>query len=88
MAKKLVGSREANQQFSALIKGIEDNGDVVIITRRGHPVVRMERAAQERDPEQVAREIDEVFETYARPIGVKSLDRQALHERDMKMFRR
>jgi len=55
---KTVSAREANQQFSKLLGQVE-NGDEVIITKRGHPIARIvpygkpvmtpERAAAIRD---------------------------------------
>jgi prevent-host-death family protein len=80
--KRHIGAREANQHFSALIKQIEDEDVTVVITRRGRPVVQMQRAETDRDPDEVASRMDALFEKYSRPIGFTGIDRDALHERD------
>ncbi len=83
-----VWAREANQQFSALMKSVESDGDTIVITRRGHPVVRMERATERRDPAEVTREINAIIDKYARPGGGAKPDRASLYTRGMDFPRR
>ncbi|MGH7707848.1 MAG: type II toxin-antitoxin system Phd/YefM family antitoxin [Vulcanimicrobiaceae bacterium] len=83
MGTKRVGAREANQRFAALLKDIEESGDVVIITRRGQPIVEMRPAEPERvrDRDATIRRMREMFAKYSRPMGIVKLDRDELHER-------
>ncbi|MEO6990075.1 MAG: type II toxin-antitoxin system prevent-host-death family antitoxin [Candidatus Baltobacteraceae bacterium] len=80
MGIRRVGAREANQGFSALIRGVED-GDTVIITRRGRAIVKMERAVETPDPESVAREIASFLDEYASPVPIERVGRAQLYER-------
>ncbi|MGH7708330.1 MAG: type II toxin-antitoxin system Phd/YefM family antitoxin [Vulcanimicrobiaceae bacterium] len=83
MTTKRIGAREANQQFSALLKEIEDSGDVVIITRRGRPIAELRAAAPApaRDRAAVARRMQELFEKYSRPMGFTGIDRESIYTR-------
>lgn len=83
MATRYIGAREANQQFSALLKAVEDEGVTVVITRRGRSVVQMQRAVPEGDADAIATRMDALFEKYAQPMNVQGgLDRDALHDRN------
>lgn len=88
MATRYVGAREANQQFSALLKAVEEDGVTVVITRRGRSVVQMQRVAANVDPDEVAARMDALFEKYAKPMGVRSgIDRESLHDRSADLER-
>ncbi len=78
----IVGLREANQDFSALVERIARTGRGVVVTKRGVPVVRIvpiEAGEQGLTPEQTA--------LLERALGEKleltpwQFDRDALHER-------
>jgi prevent-host-death family protein len=83
MATRTIGAREANQQFSSLLKAIEDDGDTIVITRRGRPVARMIPARQPTDRARIARNIQGILKRYARHSGGGRIDRDALHERGL-----
>ena len=80
-----ISLKEANQQFSRLIREVE-NGEGFVITRRGRPVARIlpNDETRTRDPRWVA--------AYGRmkarlrqgaPLGgLRIEDRDALHDRD------
>lgn len=88
MATRYVGSREANQQFSALIKAVEEEGVTVVITRRGRAVVQMQRAVPEGDADAIAARMDALFDTYAQPMNIeRGIKRESLHERNRNIDR-
>ena len=80
---KVIGLREANQDFSRCIREVEA-GEEYVITRKGRPVARIVPVRQKRvlTPEQQAA----LARTKARmkkgwDIGAGPLDRDAVHER-------
>lgn len=79
---KRVTAREANQGFSKLLKAVEE-GDEVIITRRGQPVAKLVSAVGESD---VARREQAIGELMARlrkglHLGGLRASRDESHER-------
>ncbi|WP_025323073.1 type II toxin-antitoxin system prevent-host-death family antitoxin [Deferrisoma camini] len=78
-----VSLREANQRFSRYVRAAEQ-GNVVVITRRGQPVARLvaEPQTHSLSPEQMEARL----RTRARmrrgyPLGGVRIDRTDLHER-------
>ncbi len=82
MEPRYVGAREANQQFSALIKQVEEDDVTVVITRRGQPIVQMTRARPARDPDEIAARMAALFERFSRPMHFEGIDRDAMYDRD------
>lgn len=82
MEPRYVGAREANQQFSALIKQVEDEDITVVITRRGEPIVQMTRVRPARDADAIAQRMTALFEKFSRPMRFEGVDREAIHDRD------
>lgn len=80
MALRRVGAREANQQFSALLAAAENNGETIVITRRGKAVARLIPEPHARQQESEA--IDALIERYARPMGGGKFSRDELYDRD------
>ena len=80
-----VSLKEANQQFSRLIRDVE-NGEGFVITRRGRPVARIlpNDETRTQDPQWVA--AYERMKARLRvgvPLGgLRIEDRDALHDRD------
>lgn len=78
---RMVTAREANQAFSRILKEAE-NGEPVVITRRGQPVavIAPYRGADSRERE---RAIDHIVALMRRglPIGGKRFTRDEMHER-------
>jgi prevent-host-death family protein len=85
MTFRRVGAREANQQFSALLAAAEDNGETIVITRRGKAVARLipEPHAQRQESEA----IDALIERFARPMGGGNFSRDELYDRDDSLSR-
>lgn len=75
--------REINQQLARYVKSVEQ-GDEVVITRRGKPIARLVPVAAERrlSPEQskaLERSLDRMRRGY--PLGGRVPPRDELHER-------
>ena len=81
MATRVIGAREANQQFSSLLKAVEEDGDTIVITRRGRPIARMSPERRLGDGSAIAEEIRSIFRRYARPSGGGRVERETLHTR-------
>jgi antitoxin (DNA-binding transcriptional repressor) of toxin-antitoxin stability system len=82
MEPRYIGAREANQQFSALLRQIEEQDITVVITRRGQPIVQMTRARPAGDAGAIAARMSALFEKFSRPMGFSGVERDALHDRD------
>jgi prevent-host-death family protein len=55
MAQIIISARDANQQFAEILARAADDGETVIITRRGEPVAQLTRyRAQTLSPERQA----------------------------------
>jgi prevent-host-death family protein len=86
---KQVTLREANQQFSRLVREVEETGERVLVLRNGRPAVeiaptRALRALRELTPEQQAAFDGFVKSALKRPgssKGVRRWTRDELHER-------
>ena len=80
-----VSLKEANQQFSRLIREVE-NGEGFVITRRGRPVARIlpSDGARTQDPQWVAayERMKARLREGASLGGLRIEDRDALHDRD------
>jgi prevent-host-death family protein len=76
-----ISAREANQSFSRVLSEAE-NGDTVVITRRGKPVAVIgpysARLAQER--EQAIERLVELMRV-GLPLGGRRFSRDEMHER-------
>jgi prevent-host-death family protein len=82
MAERVIGAREANQQFSALLAATEKDGLTVVITRRGRVVARLvPESSQATEADVGDRSIDTLFARYSRPMGGKPFSRDDLHDR-------
>lgn len=75
--------REANQHLSRYVTAVEQ-GDIVVITRRGRPIARLvpeletrELTEEQRQARQRVRE--RISKGYA--LGGERIDRETLHER-------
>lgn len=75
----IVSARDANQQFSRLLKQAEE-GDTVIITRRGKPVARLVPEAQDVDREAAKARLLARMET-GFPLGGEPFDRGECYDR-------
>ncbi len=78
-----VSLREANQHLSRYVKAVEE-GNVVVITRRGQPVARL--VPEPRTRSLTAEQIEARLRTRARmerghALGGKRIDRDGLHDR-------
>jgi prevent-host-death family protein len=82
MDARYVGAREANQQFSALIRAVEEDDITVVITRRGRPIVQMTRAQPARNADEISARMNALFERLSRPMGFSGVERDAVHDRD------
>lgn len=80
---KSVGAREANQQFSKLLRRAEA-GEEIIITRNGRTVARLVPAAGAKSPAEreiaMLRLVD-FLKRHARPLGVAPVNRDELYDR-------
>ncbi|GAA0571590.1 type II toxin-antitoxin system prevent-host-death family antitoxin [Caenispirillum bisanense] len=81
MTHHTISARDANQQFSRLLRQVEEEGEEVTITRRGTPVARLVPAdgASDRSDRawaNVERLMEEGFE-----IGSGRFDRESLYDR-------
>jgi prevent-host-death family protein len=78
---KYVGAREANQKFSKLLAEAE-NGEIVTVTRRGKPVVRLVAVSDRRDPDR-ARAAERLRRSHELGIrlGGRRFTRDELHDR-------
>lgn len=77
--------RDANQNFAACVRAVEDTGREIVITRRGVPVARI--APLEPEDREVRREAAwgrlQALMKEGLDIGYKGpLDRASLYERD------
>ncbi len=84
VALRPISLKEANQQFSRLIREVE-NGEGFVITRRGRPVARIlpNDEARTRDPQWIAAyERMKARLREGAPLGgLRIEDRDALHDR-------
>jgi len=81
---KVVTLKQANQEFSSLIRDVEA-GETLVITRRGKPVARLSRYTGGRtdDPEwQAAYEEMCAAMEKGFHLGGLTFDREELYERD------
>lgn len=53
---KTVNLRDANQQFSKLVREIEETGEAVLVTRNGKPAVRLSPAGTQSDTVTIAQQ--------------------------------
>lgn len=76
----MIGAREANQRFSALLAAAERDRETVIITRRGRPIARLvpEPLAETVDH---ATEVRALIDRFARPMEGSSVSREDLYDR-------
>ncbi len=82
IGERLIGAREANQQFSALLAATESEGLIVVITRRGRVVARLvPKTSQATKSAEGDQSIDTLFERYSRPMGGRPSSRDDLHDR-------
>lgn len=83
-----VSLKEANQQFSRLIREVE-SGERFVITRRGRPVARIlpNDEVRTRDPRWVAayEQMKARLREGAPLGGLRIEDRDALHDRDQEL---
>jgi prevent-host-death family protein len=85
---KQVTLREANQQFSRLVREVEQTGEGVLVLRNGKPAVEIAPTAK-RVMRKLTREQEAALESFLdaaakRPgnsKGVRRWSRDALHER-------
>jgi prevent-host-death family protein len=78
---RTVGAREANQQFSRLLKEVEAGGDIVI-TRNGSPVARLVPMAPKLDAKKRAaalRRMEKLMDE-GLPIGGRRWTRDEMHD--------
>ncbi len=85
MALRRVGAREANQQFSALLAAAEQNGETIVITRRGKAIARL--VPEPHTPGRRSNSIDALIDRYARPMGGGNFSRDELYDRDDSLSR-
>lgn len=78
---KYVGAREANQKFSKLLAEVQD-GQTVIVTKRGREVAQIVPVSDRRDPdrERAAAELRKAFSGGFR-LGGRRFTRDEMHER-------
>ena len=73
-------AREANQAFSRILKAAED-GESVVITRRGEPVAMIgPYRARDRERERAVERVVAMMRT-GLPIGGRRFSRDEMHER-------
>ena len=78
-----VTAREANQNFSGLLRNVESRGEGFLITKRGRPVARLlpvEEHQSALTPEQRVA-LEELLGKKLHLGGEWKLDRDELHER-------
>ena len=90
MALRPVSLKEANQQFSRLIREVE-NGEGFLITRRGRPVAHIvpHEVDRMRDPAWVQAR-DELMALLEKGLplgGARMENRDEVHERDGRIWR-
>ncbi len=66
---RYIDARDAGKQFSVLINQIENEDLTVVITRRGLPIVRMQRSAPASDPTEVEARMNAQLVRTPRPAG-------------------
>ena len=82
MNERVVGAREANQQFSTLLAATERDGITVVITRRGRIVARLvPESAQPATERCGPTMMDALFDRYSRPMGGEAFVREELYDR-------
>lgn len=76
----IISARDANQQFSKLLRQVEE-GDEVVITRRGAPVARLTPAGDQ--AAQRARALQDLQDFLRQPfdLGGEPFDRETLYDR-------
>jgi prevent-host-death family protein len=75
-----VTAREANQSFSRILKAAED-GESVVITRRGEPVAMIgPYRARDRERERAVERVVAMMRA-GLPIGGRRFSRDEMHER-------
>lgn len=86
---KQVTLREANQQFSRLVREVEATGEAVLVLRNGRPAVEIAPSRAVRARRQLSREQQRALEAFfaasrkppARSGRARSWTRDELHER-------
>jgi prevent-host-death family protein len=82
MSTATITAREANQQFAKVLREVAQ-GKEFVVTMRGRPVARITPAGEDGThvptPEQEA--AWQRIRAFARPLGIKKVDREELHER-------
>jgi prevent-host-death family protein len=81
--KQLINIREANQHLSRYIDAVQD-GDEIIITRRGLPVAKLSAFAKSlelNDTQKAARQRSHARMRKGYSMGGKMPTRETLHER-------
>ncbi|HWE07194.1 MAG TPA: type II toxin-antitoxin system Phd/YefM family antitoxin [Rhizomicrobium sp.] len=86
---KQVTLREANQQFSRLVREVEETGERVLVLRDGKPAVEIAPTAARRAMRKLTREQETAFGAFVdsavkRPgssKGARRWSRDELHER-------
>jgi prevent-host-death family protein len=78
---RIVGAREANQQFSRLLREAEDGHDI-LITRRGEPVARLTSAKKLHDAKTRAAALKQMEKLMDKGIdlGGRRFTRDEMHE--------
>lgn len=79
---RTVGAREANQQFSRLLREAE-NGKEILITRNGEPVARLVPArTAARTPKARQRALDEMIRLMEKgmDLGGRRFTREEMHD--------
>jgi prevent-host-death family protein len=76
-----ISAREANQSFSRVLSEAE-NGDTVVITRRGKPVAVLAPYASRQSPQR-QQAIERAIELMRKglPLGNRRFTRDEMHER-------
>jgi len=84
MPMRQLSAREANQQFAKLLTAVE-NGDEVVISKRGKPVAVISPYRARSDAER-QKAIAEFLEILKQPLipaeGFRTYTRDEMHERD------
>jgi prevent-host-death family protein len=78
---RTVGAREANQQFSRLLREAED-GEEITITRNGRSVARLVPARGPRDAKARKKALDEMLKLMEKglDLGGRKYTRDEMHE--------
>ena len=78
---RTVGAREANQQFSRLLREAE-NGQEITITRNGQPVARLIPARSARNPRARRKALVEMIKLMEKglDLGGRKFTRDEMHE--------